>query len=50
MTKSHTVIFISSDVADGGALIGRRAKNPRVDRVGEDHQSFDRARGFNAEL
>ena len=32
-TKSHTVIFISSDVADGGASIVRSAENPCVDRV-----------------
>ena len=38
-TKSHTDIFISSDVADGGALDRRRIGNPRVDRV--DTQTID---------
>ena len=31
-------------MADGGALIERRAENPRVDRVGADHRSINRAR------
>ena len=30
---------IECDVADGGALIGRSAENPRVDRVDVDHRS-----------
>ena len=48
--KSHTIIFISGDVADGGASIGRSARDPRVDRVDADHRSFDRARGINMEV
>ena len=48
--KSHTVIFISGDMADGGASIGWSAGDPCVDRVDADHRSFDRARGINMEV
>ena len=42
----HTTIFISGDVANGGASIGRSAGDPRVDRVDADHRSINHARGF----
>ena len=32
-TNSHTVIFISGDVADGGALDRQHIRNPCVNRV-----------------
>ena len=42
----HTAIFISGDMADGGASIGRSAGDPRVDCMDADHQSINHARAF----